>query len=159
MKAGKTDQIEAEQGAEDRKIIRRIAVLIAAIGLMAVLTGCGGTFGVVMNDETNVEITAENADADSSGTVDTFTVGENADVVIEPDLSKGSIQVQFIPFEGASDEDVDVEEAAAGEPVFETEVSGSQAAPCELAPGEYKVTANVLKEADGTVAIRAVEGK
>ena len=91
------------------KMIKHTVILLALMGLMAVLAGCGGTFGVVINEDLNVEITAENADEDMSGTVGAFTVEKGQTAVIEPALEEGTIKVEFIPFQEADDEDIDLE--------------------------------------------------
>ncbi len=142
------------------KMIKHTVILLALMGLMAVLAGCGGTFGVVINEDLNVEITAEDADEDMSGTVGAFTVEKGQTAVIEPALEEGTIKVEFIPFQEADDEDADIEEAVqGGEPVMEAEITGKDPLPCELAPGDYTVNATVIEKANGTVLIRTEGGQ
>ncbi|MBQ9060655.1 MAG: hypothetical protein IJ128_05895 [Firmicutes bacterium] len=138
------------------RILKHTSLVLVLIGLIAVLAGCGsGNFGVRVNEDLNIEITAEDAAVDSAGSAGTFTVGEGQSAVIEPSLDQGTILIQIIPFEGASDADLNVEEAAAGaDPAMEAEVTGTDPLPCELAAGDYMVTATVTEKANGTVLIR-----
>ena len=142
---------------KNRRVLKTAALLIAVIGCLALLAGCGGTFGIVMNEDLQVEITAENASEDSSGSVGVFTVADKETAVIEPDLTEGKILVQFIAAEGGSDKDADILEDIEGEPAFEIEVSGTDAVPCKLPAGDYMVTATVIEKANGTAVIHATK--
>lgn len=139
------------------KILRCMPLFILAVGLAMALAGCGGNFGVAINEELNGEITAENASVDSSGSAGTFTIEAGETAVIEPSLDEGTIRVQFTAFDGSSDEDAGVEEAASGgEPAFEAEVSGTEPVQCDLAEGDYMITATVTEKANGTVLISKI---
>ena len=137
--------------------MKKVFVLIAfAVSFLIVLAGCGGNsnFGVVVNEDLNVEITAENASEDMTGSVGTFTLNEGDTVVIEPAFEEGTVHVEFYPIDG-SNEDADVEDLTpSGEPEFDVEVSGKEPIECGFAAGDYLVTATVVEKANGTAVIR-----
>ena len=64
--------------------------IIASIVMVVIgFSGCGSSnFGIVVNEDLNVEITAENADKGMTGAAGTFTVGEGDDVQIEPNFEE-----------------------------------------------------------------------
>lgn len=137
---------------------KKTALIIACIvSLVFGFTGCGtSTFGMVVNDELNIEITAENADEDMTSSTGTFTVGEGDDVHIEPNFQEGEVLVEFYPV-AAEDVNADVEEMMPeGEPEFEVEVTGTEPIECGFAAGDYMVKATVLKKANGTAVISLI---
>lgn len=134
---------------------KRMHLTIAVVVIMAfVLAGCGkSNFGVVINEDLNPEITAENASVDSTGQAGTFTVGENEKVLITPDLDEGKVSVQFILFSGAEDENASLEEITTQDPVLEAEVSGSDPQEYDLDAGDYMIAATVTEKATGTIVL------
>lgn len=124
--------------------------------MAVLLSGCGkSNFGVVINEDLNAEITAENAAADSEGSAGSLTVRDGEIIIIEPSLEKGTIKVMLTSSESSDDIDADVEELMGqGESAFEKEISGSDPVECELAEGDYMVTAIVTEKATGTIIIR-----
>jgi len=139
--------------------MKKMTVLITACILSLVMgfAGCGSSsFGVVVNEDLNIEITAENADKDMTGAAGTFTVGEGDDVQIEPAFEEGVVLVEFYPV-SAPDENADAEEfALEGEPAFDVEVSGTEPIECGFGAGNYMVSAKVLEKANGTAVIRLI---
>ena len=63
---------------------KKTVLMIACIAsLILVFAGCSSSnFAIVVNEDLNIEITAENADKDMTGSTGTFTVGEGDDVQI-----------------------------------------------------------------------------
>ena len=138
---------------------KKTVLIVACIVAFAMgFAGCGSSnFGIVVNEDLNVEITAENADKGMIGATGTFTVGEGDDVQITPDFEEGTVLVEFYPIDGADDVNADAEElAAGGEPGFEGEVSGTEPLECGFAAGDYMVNATVLEKANGTAVISLI---
>ena len=136
--------------------MKKKSVLIVACiaSLIMVFAGCGSSnFAIVVNEDLSVEITAENAEKDMTGSTGTFTVGEGDDVQIEPNFEEGTILVEFYAID-ASDENADVEKLLPeGEPAFDVEVSGTEPIECGFGAGDYMVSATVLEKANGTALI------
>ncbi len=138
-----------------KKTVLIIACIVAAVMGFA---GCGSSnFGITVNEDLNVEITAENADKDMTGIAGTFTVGEGDDVQIEPNFEGGKVHVEFYPVDAADDANADPDELIAkGEPEFDVEVSGTEPIECGFAAGDYMVSATVLEKANGTAVISLI---
>ena len=138
-----------------KKLVLMIACIVAIVMGFA---GCGSSnFGVVVNEDLNIEITAENADKDMTGAASTFTVGEGDDVHIEPNFEEGKVLVEFYPIDAADDANADAEELMKkGEPEFDVEVSGTEPIECGFAAGDYMVNATVLEKANGTAVISLI---
>ena len=136
---------------------KTVLIIACIVSLVFGFAGCGtSTFGMVVNDELNIEITAENADEDMTSSTGTFTVGEGDDVHIEPNFQEGEVLVEFYPV-AAEDVNADVEEMMPeGEPEFEVEVSGTEPIECGFAAGDYMVKATVLEKANGTAVISLI---
>ena len=133
--------------------------IIACIAALAVaFAGCGkSNFGVVVNEDLNVEITAENADEGMIGATGAFTVGEGDDVKIEPNFEEGKVLVEFYPMEAAADANADAEDfEPKGKPEFDVEVSGTEPIECGFAAGDYMVNATVLEKTNGTAVISLI---
>ena len=137
---------------------KTILIIACIVSLVMGFTGCSeSTFAVVINDDLNVEITAENADEEMVGTVSTFTVSEGDGVLIEPNFEEGTVLVEFYPFDASEDMDADEEELMpTGKPEFEVEVTGTDPIECEFAAGDYMVNAEVLEKASGTAVISLI---
>ena len=142
------------------KAMKHAVLGITALGLAAALAGCGGQFSVVCNEDLNIEITAENASKDSTGMAGTFTVGENNTAVIESNLDKGTVHVQFSSFDAGPDADgEELKSETQKTPVFEADVSGTDSVSCELEAGDYLVGATVTEKANGKVFVNIVENE
>ena len=138
---------------------KKTVLIIACISALVMgFAGCGSSnFGIVVNEDLNVEITAENADKDMTGAAGTFTVGEGDDVHIEPDFEEGKVLVEFYPVDAADDADADAEELMKKEkPEFDVEVSGTEPIECGFAAGDYMVNATVLEKTSGTAVISLI---
>ena len=83
---------------------KKTVLIVACIVAFAMgFAGCGSSnFGIVVNEDLNVEITAENADKGMIGATGTFTVGEGDDVKIEPNFEEGKVLVEFYPMEASN---------------------------------------------------------
>ena len=137
---------------------KTLLIIACIVSLVMGFTGCSeSTFAVVINDDLNVEITAENADEEMVGTVSTFTVSEGDGVLIEPNFEEGTVLVEFYPFDASEDMDADEEELMpTGKPEFEVEVTGTDPIECQFAAGDYMVNAEVLEKASGTAVISLI---
>ena len=136
---------------------QKIFVILMLIVLVLGLTGCRKpNFGVRVDKDLNVEITAENASRDMTGAAGSFEVAEGQKLYVEPALKKGEIGVKITA--GSLGIDASVEElkdAVSGSgAVLEFTVSGKEPVEFEIEPGEYGVTATVLSKAEGTVVIK-----
>ena len=130
---------------------KHIITAVAMLALVLMLAGCGKSeFGVVINEDYNVEITAVNASVDSSGAAGTFSVGEGEKVLIEPAFEKGSVLVQFYTLEEELNEG---NMFPKGDPAYEIEISGTDPTECGLAQGDYLVQATVKEKANGSAVI------
>lgn len=137
---------------------KRTILMIACVAALVIgFAGCGkSNFGLVVNEDLNIEITAENAGKDMTGATGTFTVGEGDDVKIEPNFEKGKVLVEFYPT-GDSDENADAEAfTPKGKPEFDVEVSGTEPIECGFAAGDYMVRATVLEKASGIAVISLI---
>ena len=143
--------------------MKKKTLLLSAIvvSFLMILSGCGesSVFGILVNDDLNIEITAENASEGMTGSTGTLSVEEGDSVLIEPAFEEGVVLVEFFPFNG-NEEEAEVEELMPeGEPEFEVNVTGSEPIACEVAAGEYLVTATVKEKANGTAVISTVTGE
>ena len=130
---------------------KHIFTAIAMLVLVLMLAGCGKSeFGVVINEDFNVEITAVNAKADSSGAAGTFSVGEGEKVMIEPAFDKGSVLVQFFALDEELNEGNMFPE---GDPAYEIEISGTEPIECGFGQGDYLVQVTVKEKANGSAVI------
>ena len=135
---------------------KKILLLSAfVVAFLMAFAGCGSSsnFGIVVNEDLNLEITAENASEGMTGSTGTFSLEDGDSVLIEPNFDEGMVLVEFFPFNG-KDENADVEELTPeGEPEFDVEVSGTEPIECGFAAGDYLVTATVKEKANGTAVI------
>ncbi len=137
-----------------KKIVHPIAWVLVLLTIM--LTGCAKSdFGVMNNGDSKVEIVAENAAKDSFGSTGVFTVNEGDIVLVEPNLKKGAITIQLIPFEGADDINTDMENfSTQGEPELELDILGTEPVECYPSAGDYMINALVTDKASGSVVLR-----
>lgn len=134
---------------------RTVLLTAFAVSLLMVFAGCGSSsnFGVTVNEDLNVEITAENASEEMTGTAGTFSVKDGDTVQIEPSFDEGTVLVEFFPIDG-SDGDLDAEDIVSnGKPTFDVEVSGTEPIECGFEAGDYLVRATVEETANGTAVI------
>ena len=127
------------------------ATLIAIMCLA--IAGCGGSsnFGIIVNEDLNLEITAENASEGMMGSTGTFSLKEGDSILIEPNFEEGMVLVEFFLFNGS---DKDAEDfIPEGEPAFDVEVNGTEPIECGFAAGDYIVNATVKEKANGTAVI------
>lgn len=129
------------------------------LAMVLLLSACGRktVFGVSINEDNSISITADRGPKDSMG-LGYLTVGENEHVVIDATgMDKdGKLTLRFMAGVLGSDEFPE-------EPAYETSVSGGNSAVFTVEPGEYTVgviaqskitgTARICTEAaDGTAA-------
>ena len=135
--------------------MKKMLILMLLAAMCLAFAGCGesSNFGIVCNEDMDLEITAENASEGMTGSTGTFTLKDGDSVIIEPNFDEGTVLVEFFPIDG-SDENADVEELMPeGEPEFDVEVSGTETIECGFAAGDYVVTATVKEKANGTAVI------
>ena len=133
------------------RINKRILALAGTLALVLALAACGAVSSLVSDydDETGaVKVVAENAsDSYVNGYV---TVEEGQCLVISPDLTKGSFDVQVTLMEReATAEDL----GTAEEPALEENVSGRVMSTYDLEPGEYMLGITAQGKATGTLVI------
>lgn len=130
---------------------KKILALAGALVLVLALTACGTSSSMSSDydDETGaVKVVAENA-AESyvNGYV---TVEEGQCLVVSPNLTKGSFDVQVSLMESEpTAEDL----GAAEEPTLEENVSGKVMSTYDLEPGEYMLGITARGNATGTLLI------
>ena len=133
-----------------------LAVIVMVFALVA--AGCGkkSVLTMDMSDEKNSVITLENASKDASATVGTLVVGDDEQVVVEPDLEGNSmIQVSFI---GAPEEGIENLPEFDGDSVMDIDVEGTDSIYFTVAPGSYMLKVTVLTDkSGGTVVVRTEE--
>ena len=135
-----------------KKYIALLTAVVLAATMGFCLTACG-TSELIMNvnDEKSMTITAETADVDAFAMVGTLDVAEGEQIVVEPALDEGSVELEFISGEGMDD----VEEVpdTDTEPQMVTEVSGSEMQIVGIPEGSYLVKAIVKEKATGSIEI------
>lgn len=120
--------------------------LFAALAAAAVLllTGCASSssssFGVVSAGDAGITITAQNAEANSSGSTEITVAQEGKAVFDATSLKTGKLQIQL--------------KDAQGNEMQSTSVSAKDKASFDIVPGEYKAEVSVLEKADGTASFR-----
>ena len=130
---------------------KKILALAGTLVLVLALTACGTSSSMSSDydDETGaVKVVAENA-AESyvNGYV---TVEEGQCLVVSPNLTKGSFDVQVSLMESEpTAEDL----GAAEEPTLEENVSGKVMSTYDLEPGEYMLGITARDNATGTLLI------
>ena len=129
----------------------KIIALTGILVLVLALAACGAPSSLTsdFDDETGaVKVVAENA---SESYVNGYvTIEEGQCLVISPDLSKGSFDVQASVMEReATEQDLGVAE----EPALEETVSGKDMSTYDLEPGEYMLGITARDKATGTMVI------
>ncbi len=131
----------------------KIAALFAVMILSALmLAGCGKSeFGMTENTEKLMTITAEKADKGDFFMVGTLVVADGEQVVITPNLTKGSVRVELF---GAPEEQ-SIEEVPEfdGEPDFSLDVKGTDESTATVGTGSYMLKATCIEKATGTVQL------
>ena len=108
-------------------------------------------FALTENDDNSADITAKNAEKDSSVMVGTLEIAEGEQVVFTPNLPKGRIKVDIIPTDQV--QSIDKLPKMEGEPVLSFEIKGIDQTFHAIPAGSYMMKASVLEKADGTVHI------
>lgn len=135
--------------------MKKRVFIVVAVMLMLVLAGCeGSSFGLVVNDDNTMVITAENSgDGDAASGV--LTVGENESLKTEPDLSdEGTIRLDI--YEGELPMDADLTEDDLGDPIASVMLAGQDAGGIDLEAGDYTIVANVEGKVSGTANVSVV---
>lgn len=139
--------------------IHKVFAVFCLIAAVLVLTGCKKpNFGVRLNEDSNIEIIAENASKGFMGAAGVLTVENGQKLVIDSDLKdKSEILVKLIPASGfgmdASAEDL---LSAMTDENAETEITvkGKSSDDYEVVPGDYTVRAESVTKSNGTIVIR-----
>ncbi len=131
---------------------RIIATAITVLLCSTLFTACRRSeFGMSENTPRRMTVTAENADKKDFFMVGTLEVGDGEQVVITPDLEKGSIRIELI---GTPEEQsIDVLPELNGEPAVTADLEGSEEISAEIPAGNYMLRATCLQKATGTVQI------
>ena len=138
-----------------RKVIAITGIMLL---LLMMMTACSkSSFGLVVNDDNTISITAENAE-DGSAASGVIEVGDNQMLKGEPDLSTdGTIRLDI--YEGdiglpmdPSEEDI----AEKGTPLASIMLTGQDFGAVGLEPGTYTVVANVEGKVTGTATVKTV---
>ena len=126
------------------------------LAMVLLLSACGRktVFGVSINEDNSISITADRGPKDSMG-LGYLTVGENEQVVIDASgMDKdGKLTLRFMAGVLGSDEFPE-------EPAYETSVSGGNSAVFTVEPGEYTVRVIAQSKITGTARIctKAADG-
>jgi hypothetical protein len=127
---------------------KRIAGLIALLGLAVVLVACGkpGTLGIESLEEVaGVRVTAENAGSDQVVTSEAAVVIENNQVLVfSPDLESGKFHVTLTSSDGTVAYDEDVE----GRVMFTVGID----------PGTYDIEVSGVNGATGWMTVFGMSG-
>ena len=133
-----------------------IALIVMLAMSMVILTACGGSLGVAVNEDNSATITADKAAPESTASAGTMTVEKGQKVVIEPTLEDGGvISVKFIAFGAGEDADASeiVSAADSDNAVLDEEISGTESIEVDIPAGDYMVRADAVEKATGTIQI------
>ena len=133
-----------------KKLISIILIAVMSMSML-LMTSCGSEFGCTDNDEKHMTITAKNAGAGDYFMSGTLEVGEDEQIVIDPSLDKGSVTIEFVESEGASNEeelpDTDTEAK------YTAYLTGTNSQAASFGAGSFMVKATVTEKATGTIEI------
>jgi len=120
---------------------------------MLFLAGCGGFTFTQIGTDTTIKADAKDGDSGDTGY---FTVGPNCKAVITPELTSGSLEIEFVdcvvwPGETPSDDDVTKLDT-----VVSVVVSGTNPASVALPAGDYIIRVTAKGQAKGTVECEIV---
>ncbi len=125
-----------------------IAMLTAVLMAGLLFTGCSEPLlNVSTNENNTISVTAEKSLQDSAG-IGYLIVGDARVIRVEPELSRGKVQLRV--FAGALGS-----ETFADNPTLLKEISGSTPVEFDVVPGEYTIGVKVLEKTDGTALISA----
>ena len=133
---------------------RSIAIVLVLALAMLALTACTTSeFSLEGTEEKKMTVSAKNAEKDSVTAVGGLVVGEGEMVVVKADLSEGSIRVEVLEADEASEEEAP---DLSGEAIFTANLESTDSSSAEMNAGEYMVRATCLEKATGTVTIEVV---
>lgn len=116
------------------------------------LSACGKSeFGLSVNTDTRMTITAKNAEKESFSMSGSLTAEEGQQIVITANLKKGRVKVDIIP--DPENQSIDVLPALDGKPILSGSLSSNESISGTVAEGSYLVQATCLDKATGTVVI------
>ena len=84
----------------------------------------------------------------------TLEVGENEQIVISSDLTKGTVRVEIIT--APENETADDSPAAEGEAVLTANLKAGEKASADMVAGKYMLKAICLEKAAGTVSVEVL---
>lgn len=134
-----------------KKVIAAAAAFVLAAGLAC---RAPSNFGVSVNEDLNVEVAGENGNKGDYGMTATLTVEEGQGIIVDSEITSGSVKVSLYGQTGGEDSE-SIPEADTEKAVLEFEVSESGQAKYDVAPGEYFVKAEVLEKFTGKAVITA----
>lgn len=130
-----------------KKRVILFAVLLAAALL---LTACSANYVISgSGSKTTVKINAKDgAFAETSD----FSVGKDSVAVVEPNLSKGKIQIDFVEV-AVFHHDKEPDEIIYGNVVASVTVEGTEKKEVELGANEYVMQLNAIGESSGSLVV------
>lgn len=135
-----------------------LALLTAIILSMAMicLASCGKSeLSITGNTEKTMTVVAENSGAGDFVMVGTLEVAEGEQIVLEPALDSGVVELGFVSAEGMDDiDEVPDMEGDAAKAQYTAEVSGTEPQTVEADEGPYLVKVTVNEKATGTIEIK-----
>lgn len=121
---------------------------------MLALTACTTSeFSLEGTEEKKMTVSAKNAEKDSVAAVGGLVVGEGEMVVVTANLTEGSIRVEVLEADEASEEEAP---DLSGEAIFTANLESTDSSSAEMNAGEYMVRATCFEKATGTVTIEVV---
>ena len=129
----------------------RSIVLIFFLALLT-LTGCGKSeFGLSVNTEKQMTITAENADKNAFFMVSSLEVSDGEQIIMTSNLTKGRIRVEIVGT--PADQSINELPAMDGEAILTADLTGTEGASGTVPEGSYMLRATCLEKATGTIQI------
>ena len=133
---------------------RSIAIVLVLALAMLALTACTTSeFSLEGTEEKKMTVSAKNAEKDSVAAVGGLVVGEGEMVVVTANLTEGSIRVEVLEADEASEEEAP---DLSGEAIFTANLESTDSSSVEMNAGVYMVRAACLEKATGTVTIEVV---
>ena len=139
-----------------KKHLKICTVIIAALGLLMLLAGCGELAMEVSDDGRGAEIIADSTDDGDLVTAGSLQIGEGDILTAEYAVDEGAVNIKLVPvIEGEEDMDSDeLEEAmGSGDPALDETLSGQGTTEYAVAPGEYYVSAVMKGKTSASVAL------
>lgn len=134
-----------------KRIISIFTIAVMAMSML-VLTSCGPTLSLSVDDEKTATIDCRRADAGDFAMSGSLVIEDGEQVSISPDLKSGAVTIEFISAEGMDnvDEVPDVNVDAA----YTAYISGTSAQAVNFGSGTFMLKVTATEKAKGTVDIK-----